>query len=58
MSNRIEYKIYRAKAVLEALGVLKETIDRRLSPDEVIDSKVETLELEVTLLIKELQKEK
>lgn len=49
---------YRADQIKCACSILRATIDRRFPPDEAIDRKLEELELEVTMFIRQLNKEK
>lgn len=50
--------IYRSHQILSGIQVLRETIDRRFAPDDAVETKLQDLEIEVKLLIRELEKEK
>ena len=50
--------IYRASQIQSALQVLRETLERRYSRDEVVESRLDDLDIELKLLIRELEKEK
>lgn len=49
---------YRVDQVQRSIQVLRETLDRRFSPDEVVAKKIGDIELEVSLLVAQIKKEK
>ena len=53
-----DYILYRLSQVERSIQILRETLDRRFSPDTAVDSRFEDLDLELSLLKRELEKEK
>ena len=49
---------YRVSQLRNSIQVLRETIDRRFPPDAVIEERVTDIELEVSMLVSQLNKEK
>ncbi len=50
--------LYRCGEITRSLQVLKETIERRVPPDDAVDARLYDLVIEVKLLERELKKEK
>lgn len=58
MANRTDcnnYALHRLAQTVRALQILRETLERRYSPDEVVDNAVETVETELSLLKHSIQ---
>ena len=52
------YLLHKVEQCSKSLQILRETLERRFSPDDVVDSRLTDLELELTLLKREIAKEK